>query len=70
MVHTSMYGNIDSLTMAKRFMTIVDGSKKKDVASIVAGNSTICLLLEKGALLSGKIEMHWHDLSSLTTLTI
>jgi hypothetical protein len=41
MVHTSMYGNIDSLTMAKRFMTIVDGSKKKHVASIIAGNSTI-----------------------------
>jgi hypothetical protein len=42
MVHTSMYGNINSLTMmAKRFMTIVDGSKKKHVASIIASNSTI-----------------------------
>jgi hypothetical protein len=73
MVLTSIYGNINSLTMmAKRFMTIVDGSKKKHVASIIVGTQPLPLI---GRGSTAKWENRdalasLDDLSSLTTLTI
>ncbi len=53
--------------------TIYDycGWLKKETCNILHNKyPTITFYWKRGALLSGKIEMHWHYLSLLTTLII
>ncbi len=54
---------------AKTFMTIMEGLKKKLVASTITSIQPLPFI-GRGSFVEWEIEMHWHYLSSLTTLII